>query len=141
MNFEEIDNIPNADEEKRLNVTTMVVTYASDYDTVLTLDMVKSKLTSIVEKHPNFVFKIAVVKEHADEKIQRNHYHAYLDISKSFSFNPRTYFDIQLPDPVVILIREDKTREYKIKSELMAEIGADNNDEFELRVATYNIYK
>lgn len=137
MNFEEIDKIPNADEDKRLCVTTMVVTYASDYDTVLTLDMVKDKLSSIIESHPKLVFKVAVVKEHADEKIQRNHYHAYLDITKALNFRPNTYFDILLPDPVVILIREDKTREYKIKSELMAEIGADNNDDFELRVATY----
>lgn len=137
VSIHEVDNLPLANEESKLHVTTMVMTYASDYDGLLTLGMITGRLEEVIRKHPKFKFKVVIAREDPDDQIQRIHYHIYFDVRKQLSFNPKTYFDIILPEPVVVLIKEDKTRDYRLKQDFMSELGADNYDEFEALVATW----
>lgn len=137
VDINEVDSLPLANEESKLHVTTMVMTYASDYDGLLTLGMISGKLEEVAHKHRKLKFKMVIAREDPDDQIQRIHYHIYFDVKKQLSFNPKTYFDIMLPEPVVVLIKEDKTRDYRLKEDLMSEIGADNYDEFEALVATW----
>ena len=64
-------------------------------------------------------YKCVIAKEQADEKINQDHYHIYLDLKKPKTIRP-TYFDIKFDEPLYVFIKEDTSRDYLWESELNA---------------------
>ena len=64
-------------------------------------------------------------KEHADEEIQRDHFHLYLDSEKQLQITQK-YFDIPLPEPCFVFIRPNGTRTYKFFNDLASAYGIEN---------------
>ena len=121
-------------EGKKLKFNTAIITYPSDYNGSLTIQ-------SIIEKFKEIMIpttKVVIAKEEADEEIQRDHYHLYWDDKKQKQVRTN-YFDIDLPQPMIVFIHPDKgkTREYKYLSELESQLGWDNGEEM---VAKFDMY-
>ena len=115
-----------------LQFNTAIITYPSDYDGLLSIGLIVDKFQSICKP----TTKILVAREDPDEEIQRVHFHCYYDdeIRKQCS---TSYFDIKLPEKVVVFIKEDKTREYRLLDDLASELGWDTDD---VMVAKLNDY-
>ena len=84
----------------------------------------------------NKTTKVVIAREDPDEQIQRIHYHVYYDNLKQKQVSTK-YFDIPLPEPVYVFIKQDTTREYKLKSLLDSELGIDNDDEMHAKMDQY----
>lgn len=110
--------------EKRLNFNTAIITYPSNYDNLLTIELVEEKFKSIIN---NTNAKVVIAREDPDEEIQRIHYHVYFDSSKKKEIGQK-YFDIPLPEPVVVFIKKDNTRTYQLLADLASKLGGDNKD-------------
>ena len=103
---------------------TAIITYPSDYNKLLTIELIIDKFRSITTD----TTKVVIAQEDPDEDIQRTHYHLYWD-DKTQKQVTTTYFDITLPEPVVCLIHPDKTREYKTLYEMECQLSWDNGEE------------
>lgn len=115
-----------------LQFNTAIITYPSDYDGLLTLELIISKFNTIA----NVSTKIVVAREDPDEEIQRIHYHLYWDDDKRKQCNT-VYFDIPLPEPVVVFIKENGNRDYKLYSELASQLGIDTYQEMAPKLDSY----
>ena len=111
---------------------TAIITYPSDYNKLLTIELIIEKFKGIM----NPTTKVVIAQEDPDEDIQRTHYHLYWDDVKRKEVNQK-YFDIDLPEPVVVFIHPDKTREYKLLSELESQLGWDNGEEMVAKLDDY----
>ena len=113
----------------RLDFNTAIITYPSDYDGLLTIGLIMEKFEEITYYNPGT--KVVIAKETADDEIQRDHYHLYYDSEKRKSIRGTSYFDIKLPEPIVVFINPDdkKTRTYQLLSELQSKLGGDNKDD------------
>lgn len=109
----------------QLFFTTAIITYPSDYNKLLTIELIVDKFKSIVTK----TTKVVIAQEDPDEDIQRTHYHIYWDDKKGKNIRTTNYFDITLPEPMVVFIHPDKTREYKTLYEMECQLGWDNGEE------------
>lgn len=119
---------------KKFNFLTSIITYPSDYDGLLTISMIMNKLTS----KSSDTTKIVVAREDPDDKIERVHYHCYWD--DTFQKKVReSYFDIDLPEEVVVFIinNKEKNRFYKSYSSLAAQLGIDNYEESHAAIDQY----
>ena len=114
---------------------TAILTYPSDYDGLLSVGTITEFLEEKFRKYKDI--KIVIAREDADEKVQRNHFHIYLDNPKQLQLSPKKFFDINLPEVIIILKREDGTREYKLKCDLESQLGWDNGEEMFGRLASY----
>jgi len=103
---------------------TCIVTYPSDYDGLLNTQLIMQKFDGIRSKST----KIVICREDADEEIQRNHWHCYWDDEKRKQVSTK-YFDIKLPEPVVVFILDDTRRHYQLYSDLASELGIDTYEE------------
>ena len=107
-----------------LQFNTAIITYPSDYDGWLNLG-------TIIDYYQNVFFpknttiKIVGAKENADEEIQRDHHHLYIDSPERIRVSQK-YFDIPLPEPVVVFIRPDTTRTYKFFSDIASQYGIES---------------
>ena len=119
---------------KYLQFNTAIITYPSDYNGLLTaqviLDFYKSKCLT-----PST--KLVIAQEDPDEEIQRTHFHLYWDDKIQRKQISTSYFDIPLEYPVVVFIHSDKTREYAILSELESQLGWDNGEEMVAKLDEY----
>lgn len=119
---------------KYLQFNTAIITYPSDYNGLLTaqviLDFYKSKcLTNST--------KLVIAQEDPDEEIQRTHFHLYWDDKVQRKQISTSYFDIPLEYPMVVFIHPDKTREYFILSEMESQLGWDNSEEMVAKLDEY----
>jgi len=114
--------------ENRIDFNTAIITYPSDYDGLLNISLIMQKFEEITYYNPGT--KVVIAKETADEEIQRDHYHLYYDSEKRKQCTTK-YFDIPLPEPVVVFINPDekKTRTYQLLSELQSKLGSDNKND------------
>ena len=82
--------------------------------------------------------KVVIATEDPDEEIRRRHNHIYWDDIKQKNVTT-SYFDIPLPEPVVVFIHpnDDKTREYKTLNELSSQLGWDNGEEMVAKLDNY----
>lgn len=136
MNFYEVDNLPVVDDNAgQVKFNTAMLTYPSDFQQQLTVGVIIGFLEEKLKR--NKKCKIVVAREDADEKIQRNHFHIYLDFPRQFSCRPRKFFDIPLEHKVVCFIREDKTRTYEDYNELESKLGWDNDKEMAELLSSY----
>lgn len=108
----------------RLKFNTAIITYPSDYDGLLTIELILKNYSTLMTP----TTKVVVAQEDPDEEIQRKHYHLYWDDEKAKSVTTN-YFNIDLPEPVVVFINPDekKTRSYQLLSELQSQLGIDSN--------------
>lgn len=118
---------------KYLQFNTAIITYPSDYNGLLTaqviLDFFKSKCLTQTTK-------LVIAQEDPDEEIQRTHFHLYWD-DKQKKAVTTSYFDIPLEYPIIVFIHPDKTREYSILSELESQLGWDNGEEMVAKLDEY----
>lgn len=131
--YEEIDSLPIAT-SGQVKFNTAILTYPSDFDQQISVGIITEYLS---EKFDGVKCKIVIAREDADEMIQRNHFHCYLDFKKQVSISPNKYFDIPLQHPVVVFIKADNTRIYKDKNELESELGWDNPNEMAELLSSY----
>lgn len=111
---------------------TAIITYPSDYDGLLTLGTIVDNFERLGTKD----IKIVVAREDPDEEIKRIHHHVYYDSKKRKQVKPK-YFDIPLREPVYVFIKDDTTREYRLKSELDSNLGIDNTTEMPAKLDQY----
>ena len=110
--------------DTRLKFTTAIITYPSDYDGWLNLGTIIDYFQNVFFPK-NTTIKIVGAKENADEEIQRDHHHLYIDSPTQLQVNQK-YFDIPLPEPVVVFIRPDTTRTYKFFSDIASQYGIES---------------
>ena len=132
-NFNEVIECLPIMEEGQVQFNTAILTYPSDFNGFLSVGIICEFL---YEKLGDKV-KMVVAREDADEKIQRNHFHCYIDSPKRLRIYPRKYFDIKLPNKLVVLIKQDKTREYEDYNELESKLGWDNYEEMVGKLSSY----
>ena len=132
--FEEIDNLP-IEEEGQVKFHTGILTYPSDFNEFLSVGIITEFLEEKFKKNKSI--KLVVAREDADKKIQRNHFHIYIDSKNQLSISPRKYFDIKLPEKLVVFVDYEKKRIYKSYEELESEIGWDNYEEMAARLSNY----
>lgn len=118
--------------DNRVRFRTAIITYPSNYDGLLSIGRICEKLGDI--KSPNT--KIVVAREDPDDKIKRIHFHCYWDDKKEKYVSPK-YFDIKLPERVIVFIKLDKSREYKTYNELASELGIDSDEECHEKIGQY----
>ena len=116
----------------KLVFNTAIITYPSDYDGLLTLQLIIEKFESII----NDTTKIVVAREDPDDEIQRIHYHLYWDDDKRKQVNT-SYFDITLPEPVIVFIKPNGNRDYRLYSDIASQLGIDNLDEMRPKLDHY----
>ena len=135
MNF--VEDLPIV-EENKVAFHTAILTYPSDYDGLLSVGIITEYLENLF-KDRKLPIKCVIAKEEADDKIQRNHFHCYIDSETQLQVRPKKYFDIRLPTTVVVFIHNNKqrTREYRILDDLASELGWDNNSEMLALLASY----
>lgn len=111
-----------------LQFNTAIITYPSDYDGLLDIGLITQKFEEITYYNPGT--KVVIAKETADEEIQRDHHHIYYDTTIRKRVSTK-YFDIKLPEPVVVFINPDdkKTRTYQLLSDLQSKLGSDNKND------------
>lgn len=119
--------------KNQIDFNTAIITYPSDYDGLLTIGTIVDKFQPIVKP----TTKVVIAKETADEEIQRDHYHVYYDDEKYRKSVSTKYFDIKLPEPVVLFTHCDKTREYETLSVLASKLGWDNGKEMVAKLDQY----
>lgn len=114
--------------KEKLLFNTAIITYPSDYDGLLDIGLIMQKFEEITYYNPGT--KVVIAKETADDEIQRDHYHLYYDSEKRKGCTTK-YFDIKLPEPVVVFINPDekKTRTYQTLSDLQSKLGSDNQND------------
>lgn len=115
-----------------LQFNTAIITYPSDYDGLLSIGLIVDKFQSICKPST----KVLIAREDPDEEIQRIHYHCYFDDNNRKQICTK-YFDIKLPESVIVFIHNDTTREYKILSVMASELGWDNNEEMVAKLNQY----
>lgn len=118
--------------ESKTYFTTAIVTYPSDYDGLLTIELINSKLNEVKSSNT----KIVIAREDPDDSIRRVHYHCYWDDKIQKCVSPK-YFEIELPQRVIVFIKPDKTREYKLYDELASQLGFDNDTECHEKIGQY----
>lgn len=118
--------------DNRVIFTTAIITYPSNYDGLLSIGRICEKLGDI--KSPNT--KIVVAREDPDDKINRIHFHCYWDDKIQKQVSPK-YFDVKLPERVIVFIKLDKSREYKTYNELASELGIDTDEECHEKIGQY----
>lgn len=118
--------------ETKFKFNTAIITYPSDYDGLLSIGLICDKFEEVKTGNT----KIVVAREDPDENIQRVHFHCYWDDEKQKNVTSK-YFEIKLPEPVVVFIHEDKTREYVIYSSIASQLGIDNIDEMPAAIDNY----
>lgn len=113
------DYIENMDEviKEKISFTYAILTYPSDYDGLINTLTIHDFLLS--KKHLEKV-KFVIAKEDADEGIQRTHFHIYFDGYVN-GVRVKSFFNIDLPYKILILIKDDTTREYKLLSDFIKE--------------------
>ena len=121
-------------QKNQLVFNTAIITYPSDYDGLLPLALIVKQFEKLIGN--NKTTKVVIAREDPDEQIQRIHYHTYFDSLKRKSITQK-YFDIPLPEPVYVFIKQDTTREYKLKSLLDSELGIDTDDEMHAKMDQY----
>ena len=135
MNFYEVEDLPIVDDDAKLvKFYTAILTYPSDFQQQLSVGIITQFLQ---KKFQGLKFKAVVAREDADIKIQRDHFHIYLDFDKQFQVRPKKYFDIPLPHRVVCFIRDDKTRTYEDYNELESKLGWDNDVQMAELLSSY----
>lgn len=147
--MESIDEMPCVSDERNTEVKfqTAIVTYPSDFCGQLTLGMIAEFFDGMYN-HPTLStrrkkrtpkVKIVFAREDADEQIQRDHFHGYLDSDEQLKVYPASTYDIPLPAPVVVFVHNDekKTREYEFLHVLESQLGWDNNTEMVNLLAKY----
>ena len=110
---------------ERLNFTTAIITYPSDYDGLLSIGLIVDKFQSICKP----TTKVLIAREDPDEEIQRIHFHCYYDDDKKKYIRGTKYFDIKLPEPVIVFVHQDTTREYEAMTVTASKLGWDNGEE------------
>ena len=100
----------------QLKFQTAIITYPSDYNGWLTLQILTDYYQNIFFKDCTTI-KVVIAKETADEEIQRDHYHIYMDSPTRLYLNQK-YLDIPLPEPCFVFINKDSTRSYEFFSTL-----------------------
>lgn len=108
-----------------LKFNTSIITYPSDYDGLLSIGLIVDKFKSIIKDST----KLVIAREDPDEEIRRIHYHIYWDDESVRKQVTTGYFNIPLPEPVVVFIKKDKTRTYRLLADLASELGGDNKDD------------
>lgn len=118
----------NPRKRNEVSFNTAIITYPSDYDGLLDIGLITQKFEEITYYNPGT--KVVIAKETADEEIQRDHFHLYYDSEKRKNCTT-AYFDIKLPEPVVVFINPDdkKTRTYQLLSDLQSKLGSDNKND------------
>ena len=122
--------------DNQLQFNTAIITYPSDYDGLLCIGLIVDKFQSICKP----TTKILVAREDPDEEIQRIHYHCYYDDDVRKNCTTK-YFDIKLPEPVLLFVKKDKTREYRLLSTMASELGWDTGEEMVAKLETYVKYR
>ena len=110
--------------KQSLQFNTAIITYPSNYDNLLTIELIEKKFKEIISN----TTKLVIAREDPDEEINRIHYHVYYDneIHKNCTTK---YFDIPLPEPVVVFVKQDKTRTYQLLADLASKLGGDNEQD------------
>lgn len=124
-----VEDLPIATTKVQFN--TAILTYPSDFQGQLYTELIMRTLRTKFGEE-----KIVVAREDADEKIQRNHFHCYVDLEKKRKMSPKS-FDIPLQHSVVVFIKEDGTRVYEDKNELESKLGWDNLNEMADLLSSY----
>lgn len=132
--YEEIEQLPIATSKVKFN--TAILTYPSDFNGQLSVGIITEYLNKKLAKYH---CKVVIAREDADENIQRNHFHCYIDADKQIQVSPNKYFDITLQHPVVVFIKENTNREYKDLQELESELGWDNPNEMAELLSSYGL--
>ena len=117
---------------KNVCFRTAIITYPSDYDGLLTIELINAKLNAVKSANT----KIVIAREDPDDSIRRVHYHSYWDDKIDKCVTP-SYFDVELPQRVIVFIKPDKTREYKLYDELASQLGFDNDVECHEKIGQY----
>ena len=132
--FEAIDNLP-IEEEGQVKFNTAILTYPSDFNNFLSVGIITEFLENKFKNKKGI--KIVVAREDADNKIQRNHFHIYIDAKNRLQISPKKYFDIKLPHKLVVLVGFDKKRTYEDYDELESKLGWDNYVEMAAKLSSY----
>lgn len=113
------DYIENVEEvlKDQVSFTYAILTYPSDYDGLLTTLTLHEFLLS-KQRLKNVKFVIA--QEDPDDGIQRKHFHIYFD-GYVPGIKVNSFFNVDLPYKILILIKDDTTREYKLLSDFIKE--------------------
>lgn len=109
---------------KQLKFRTAIITYPSDYNGWLTIGILTDYYDNVFFKDSTTI-KVVIAKENADEEIQRDHHHIYLDSPTQLSLNQK-YLDIPLPEPCFVFINKDSTRSYEFFSTLASRYGIES---------------
>ena len=117
-------NLLNMGRKQQLVFRTAIITYPSDYNGWLTLQILTDYYQNIFFKD-NTTIKVVIAKETADEEIQRDHYHIYMDSPTQLQLNQK-YLDIPLPEPCFVFINKDSTRSYEFFSTLASRYGIES---------------
>ena len=133
VEFNEVENLPIA-EEGRVCFNTAILTYPSTFAGYLSVGIITEFLE---KKFGKKKVKVVIAREDADEKIQRTHFHVYLDASRQLKITPRKYFDIPLPYKIVVLVSYNGTRQYMMYDELESQLGWDNFEEMAAKLSSY----
>ena len=110
--------------DNKLQFNTCIITYPSDYDSLLSIDLINNKFNNGFDTN----LKLVIAREDPDEDINRTHYHIYYDNNLKKCVSTK-YFDIPLPEPVVVFVKQDKTRTYQLLSDLASKLGGDTNSD------------
>lgn len=113
-----------------VSFNTAIITYPSNYDNLLSIQLIIDKLSQLCSN----TTKIVIAQEDPDEEIQRVHYHVYWDDESKRKNVTTKYFDVPLPEPVVVFINPDKTRTYQLYSELTSKLGIDSENEMASKI-------
>lgn len=109
--------------KQSLQFNTCIITYPSNYDNLLTIELIEKKFKEIIRNNST---KVVIAREDPDEEINRIHYHIYYDDEVKRLQCSTKYFDIPLPEPVVVFVKQDKTRTYQLLADLASKLGGDN---------------
>lgn len=112
--------------------STAIITYPSNYDGLLSIKLIIDKFESII----NPTTKVVIAREDPDEEIQRIHYHLYWDDSVRKDVTTK-YFDIKLPEPVIVFIKENGNRDYQTYNEICSSLGIDTYEEMAPKLDSY----
>lgn len=124
--------VPKRDRSNLLKFNTAIITYPSDYDGLLTLGLLTEKFEKIITN----TTKVVIAREDPDQEIQRIHYHVYWDDEKRKQVTT-SYFDIPLPEQVVVYIYKDKTRSYQLYNTLASQLGCDTYEDMVTKIEPF----
>lgn len=98
----------------KFNFTTAIITWATMVGGVsvgVATEFLEEKLRQFGK------YKCVIAKEEADEEINQDHLHCYIDLPKRGSFREK-YFDIPTIEPVYVFVKEDGSRDYLTETEI-----------------------